>query len=255
MLLTVDVGNTNITWGIFSGDKLMHKWALGTDPRRSTEEYTELAGLCLQRRGIAPSEIKGVVMANVVPPMHIKLIEVCHNLLDAHPLVVGPGVKTRMKVRFDTPGDLGADRIANAVAAIRLYNRNAIVVDFGTATTFDCIVQGEYVGGAASPGLNTGVEGLTLRASRLPRVELTRPPTVVGKNVTTALQSGIVNGHGAMVDGMISRIIEEIGQGTVVLTGEYAEALSSSIRTRHTIDEALTLKGLRIIHEYTTTDA
>lgn len=254
MLLTVDVGNTNIVWGIFSGDNLVHKWVFGTDPRRSAEEYTELAGLCLHRRDVVASAIGGVVIANVVPPMHNKLIEVCQQLLGVPPLMVGPGVKTRMKVRFDSPSDLGADRVANAVAAIKLYNRNAIVVDFGTATTFDCIVQGEYVGGAAAPGLNTSVEGLSLRAARLPRVELTRPPAVVGKNVTTALQSGIVNGHGAMVDGMIARISEEIGNGVVVLTGEYAEALSHAIRTRHTVDEALTLKGLRIIHEYSSTD-
>lgn len=255
MLLTIDVGNTNIVWGLFNNDTLLHRWALGTDSSRSTEEYTELADLCLRRQGIAAEQVTGVVVANVVPSMQAKIQGVCRALFAPTPLVIGPGVKTRLKIRFEPPTELGADRIANAVAASKLYGKSTIVVDLGTATSFDCISAGEYAGGAVAPGLMTGFEGLTSKAPRLPRVDLVKPASTVGRSVTTALQSGLVMGHAAMLEGMIERIRREIGNASVILTGDYAEIVRPALTLEHTLDVALTLKGLRLIYEYTTTDA
>ena len=256
MLLTIDVGNTNIIWGLFEGETLLHKWSMGTDISRSAEEYTEMADLCLRRKNIQAESISGVAVANVVPPMLNKIIDVCTVLFEQKPLIVGPGVKTRLKIRFEPPTELGADRIANAVAACRLYGKNIIVVDLGTATSFDCITNGEYAGGAVSPGLIAGIEGLTARAPRLPRVDLVRPQAAIGRSVTTALQSGLVNGHAALLEGMVERILQEIGPAEVVLTGDHAEIIRPSLRIRHTLDTSLTLKGLRYIYDYTvTTDA
>ena len=256
MLLTIDVGNTNIVWGLFEGETLLHKWTMGTDTSRSAEEYTEMASLCLLRKQVQVESILGVAVANVVPPMLNKIIDVCTVLFGQKPLVVGPGVKTRLKIRFEPPTELGADRIANAVAACRLYGKNAIVVDLGTATSFDCIANGEYAGGAVSPGLIAGVEGLTAKAPRLPRVELVKPQTAIGRTVTAALQSGIVNGHAALLEGMVERILQEIGPAEVVITGDHAEIVRPALRIKHTLDASLTLKGLRYIYDYTvTTDA
>lgn len=256
MLLTIDVGNTNTAWGLFDGDVLIHRWAMGTDINRSAEEYTEMASLCLLRKNIQIESIAGVALANVVPSMLNKIIDLCMVLFGQKPLILGPGVKTRLKIRFEPPTELGADRIANAVAACRLYGKNTIVVDLGTATTFDCITNGEYAGGAVSPGLIAGVEGLTARAPRLPRVDLVKPPAAIGRTVTTALQSGLVNGHAALLEGMVERILQEIGPAEVVLTGDHAEIVRPALRIRHTLDNALTLKGLRYIYDYTvTTDA
>lgn len=256
MLLTIDIGNTNTVWGLFDGETLLHKWSIGTDISRSSEEYTEIASLCLVRKGIQAESIIGVAVANVVPPMLSKIIDVCMVLFGQRPLIVGPGVKTRLKIRFEHPTELGADRIANAVAACRLYGKNAIVVDLGTATTFDCIANGEYAGGAVSPGLIAGVEGLTARAPRLPRVDLVMPQTAIGRTVTTALQSGLVNGHAALLEGMVERILQEIGQAEVVITGDHAEVIRPALRIDHSIDTSLTLKGLRYLYDYTkTTDA
>ncbi|MDP3486414.1 MAG: type III pantothenate kinase [Bacillota bacterium] len=256
MLLTIDIGNTNIVWGLFDGETLLHKWSMGTDISRSAEEYTEMADLCLLRKQIRAGSITGVAVANVVPPMLNKIIEVCVVLFGQKPLIVGPGVKTRLKIRFEPPTELGADRIANAVAACRIYGKNIIVVDLGTATTFDCITNGEYAGGAVSPGLLTGIEGLTASAPRLPRVDLIKPQTAIGRTVTTALQSGIVNGHAALLEGMVERILQEIGPAEVIITGDHAEIVRPALRISHTLDTSLTLKGLRYIYDYTkTTDA
>jgi type III pantothenate kinase len=244
-----------MTWGVFSGDRLIHRWALGTDLRRSAAEYIELASLCLSRRGVDVREIAGIAVANVVPGLQGMVLNMCGELFNVTPLLVAPGVKTRMKVRFEPPTELGADRIANAVGAISLYSRNSIVVDLGTATTFDCIAGGDYLGVIAAPGLQSGVEGLAHRAMRLPAVELTKPLHVIGRNTVGSLQSGVVLGHAAMVEGMLLRIGEEMGPATVILTGDFAETVAPAIRTRNVLDPALTLQGLRLIYQYTNADA
>lgn len=247
--MTLDVGNSRISIGIFQEDKLIHRWALSSDTRRTAEEYAELIELSLTRRGLNRENITGVALANVVPVLHRELLTAFRVLELPAPLVVGPGVRTKLKIKFESPIDLGGDRIANAVAALRYVGNRVVVVDFGTATTFDCVIEGEYVGGVAAPGLQTGFDGLMSKASRLPHVELVRPTQTVGRTVVTALQSGLIIGHAAMCDGMVDRIVQELGQCTVVLTGDMAETVASAMRTPHTLEPALTLMGIKAIYE------
>jgi type III pantothenate kinase len=249
MFLAVDVGNSRIHLGVFEGDKLLNHFALATDPQRTPDEYAELLDLCLKRRGITHGKLTGVAIANVVTPLQTTLLDALVILGISSPLLVGPGIKTRLKIRFEPATELGADRIANAVAASRLVGPAVIVVDLGTATTFDCVRDGEYVGGVAAPGVASSFAGLTQKAPRLARIDFAAPERIVARHGTGALQSGLMAGHAAMCDGLILRIREEIGDAAVVLTGDHAELIGPLMRTEHQHQPVLTLLGLKILYE------
>lgn len=249
MLLAVDAGNSRIHFGVFAGERLSERFSLSTDLNRTAEEYAEMLDMCLRRRGTSASNVSGVAIANVVTPLQGTLLQSMAILGLSAPLLVGPGIKTRLKIRFEPATELGGDRIANAVAAMRLPGAAVIVVDLGTATTFDCIKDGEYAGGVVAPGVSSSLAGLTEKAPRLPRIDFAAPERIVARHGTGALQAGLVAGHAAMCDGLILRISEEIGEATVVLTGDHAELISPLMRTRHAQEPALTLIGLRLLYE------
>ena len=254
MLLAVDVGNSSTVLGLFSAGQLEHRWVLATVASRTRDEYTLVVAGLLDRAGLAlERDVTGVVIGSVVPTATETLRAVFSRELPREhaPIVIESGVRTGVAIRHDHPQDLGADRIANAVAVSALYGGPAIVVDFGTAISFDAVdAQGAFIGGAIAPGITTGAEALVARAARLPTVEPVAPATPIGRSTTSALQSGIVYGAAAMVDGMVSRISLELGQGvTTVATGGTAEVVLEHCGTIDHHDPALTLKGLRLVWE------
>ena len=254
MLLAVDVGNSTTVLGVFSGDQLRHRWLFSTSVGRTVDEHALLVTGLLERVGMElESDLTGVVVGSVVPSVTetLRLLFLRELSGDAHPVVIGPGVRTGIPIRHDHPQDLGADRIANAVAVAALYGGPAVVVDLGTAISVDAIdATGAFIGGAIAPGILTGADALAARAARLPRVEPVAPPSPIGRSTTTALQSGIVNGAAGMVDGLVSRISLELGQGvTTVATGGTAELVLDRCGTIDHHDPALTLKGLRLVWE------
>ena len=215
MLLTIDVGNTNLTLGIYEGDSLGPRWRLATDHDRMPDEYgLQFLGL-LTHENILVSDITGICFASVVPPLTSKIVQACSTYLNHDPLVVDAGVKTGVRVRYEDPKAVGADRIADAAAVQQLYGGPACVVDFGTATTFDAISkEGDYLGGAISPGIGIAAEALFIRTAKLPRVDLQRPPNAIGSNTVHAMQSGLLFGYVALVEGMVARFRKELGKET-----------------------------------------
>lgn len=249
MLLTIDIGNTNLTLGLFDGDTLGPRWRLATDHERMPDEYgLQVVGL-LEHAGRKPAELTGICLASVVPPLTGKLAQACKQYLELEPLVVDAGVKTGVRIRYEDPRAVGADRIADAAAVRYLYSTPACVVDFGTATTFDAITrEGDYLGGAIAPGIGIAAEALFLRTAKLPRVDLQRPPAAIGRNTTHAMQSGLLFGYVGLVEGMVHRFRKELGQDTcVIATGGLAEILAAETDTIQIIAPWLTLEGLRLI--------
>ncbi|GBD12299.1 Type III pantothenate kinase [bacterium HR24] len=251
MLLALDIGNTNVTAGVFEDARLRRTWRLATDVRREADEYAGLLLTLLQHGGIAPGEIKAAVMCSVVPDLEPVFETVCRSYLGVRPLLVDVGVRTGLRVLYDAPRDVGPDRVADAVAALHLYGAPVIIVDLGTATVFDAVNRdGDYVGGAIAPGLGIAAEALFQRAARLYRVELTRPRAVIGRNTVAAMQSGIVYGYVALVEGMVARFREELGaDAKVVATGGYAHLIAAETRAIDHVNPDLTLVGLRLIYE------
>lgn len=252
MLLAVDVGNSTTVVGVFEDDELTHHWRLSTVAGRTPDELATLMSGMLSLDGLRfAREVEGLVIGSVVPAVTETLRELAARYLDVVPVVVEPGVRTGIAVRHDNPRDLGADRIANAVAAQALYGGPAIVVDFGTAISFDVVDRdGSFVGGAIAPGVSTSKDALVEHAARLPTVETVAPPSPIGRSTVTALQSGVVFGFAGLVDGIVTRIIGELGPGvTAVATGGLAGAVLRSCRTLDHHDPWLTLKGLRLIWE------
>lgn len=252
MFLVVDVGNTNIVLGIYKGRELLHHFRIGTNRQATVDEYGVLIHNLFQMSHIHESEIEGVVISSVVPPLMHVLEELCVKYLKRKPLIVGPGIKTGLNLRYENPREVGADRIVNAVAAIEQYGgRPLVVVDFGTATTFDCIdEQGNYLGGAIVPGIGISTEALYQRASKLPRIELEKPKKVIGRNTVHAMQAGIIFGYAGQVDGIVERISREMkAEPKVIATGGLAELIASETRTIEEVNPRLTLEGLRIIYE------
>ena len=249
MLLAIDAGNSNILVGVFKGDTLAHEWRLLTEAEKTVDEYGILFQNLYRSVNLAIEETEDIIISCVVPPLLNTFDELCTKYFHNAPLIVGPGVNTGIPIHYDNPREVGADRIVNAVAAYEAYRRSLIVVDFGTATTFDCISpQGEYLGGAIAPGIMISSEALFHKASKLPRVELVRPQTVIGKNTTTSMQAGIIFGYVGLIDGIVSRMKKEMGNDPlVVATGGLAPLIAPESDTIAEVDEYLTLKGLHII--------
>lgn len=251
MLLTIDVGNTNVTLGVFEGDATRATWRFATDVGRLPDEYGVLMLTLLQHEGIGPDGVDEAVMACVVPDLEHVFMEVCQRYFDVQPLAVSAGVRTGLRILYDTPRDVGADRVADAVAAVHLYGPPLIVVDLGTATVFDAInAEGDYLGGALAPGLGIASEALFRRAAKLYRVELSRPASSIGRNTVSAMQSGILFGYVGLVEGIVARMKSELGEGTKVIgTGGYAGIIAKETDCIDTVDADLTLTGLRLIYE------
>lgn len=251
MILAVDVGNTNIVLGLYEGKQLLHHWRLSTNRSSTTDEYGMMIYNLFQHSGLELDQVEGIIISSVVPPLMFVLEQLCSKYLKRTPLIVGPGIKTGLNVRYENPREVGADRIANAVAAIDLYGTPCIVVDFGTATTFDYIDEsGQYIGGAVAPGIGISTEALYQRAAKLPRIELVKPKSVVGRNTVASMQAGIIYGFAGQVDGIVGRIREEHhAQAKVIATGEMAELIASESRTIEKVNPLLTLQGLQLIYE------
>ncbi len=257
MLLTLDVGNTNTVLGIFRGAELVAHWRVTTHKTQTVDEYGVLFLNLFAMRGIASEEVHSIVISSVVPPMDSTLRAVAEQYFHCTPLLIEPGVRTGMPLLVDNPAEVGADRVVNGVAAFARFARACIVVDFGTATTFDVISpRGEFLGGAIAPGLGISADALFTRAARLGRIELKRPARAIGTNTVTNLQSGMFFGYLGLVDGLLERMIAELaaaapGEATpvIVATGGLARLIAPESRFITEVDEMLTLQGLRLIHE------
>jgi type III pantothenate kinase len=251
MLLAIDIGNTNLTIGLYEGDKLGWHWRLATDHNRMPDEYgLQLLGL-LQHAGHNIQDLTGISLSSVVPPLTGRVTQACREYIKQTPLVVDTGIKTGIRIRYEDPKAVGADRVCDAAAVMRYYGGPACVIDFGTATTFNALTrEGDYLGGAITAGINLAAEALYTRAAKLPRIDLQRPPNVIGRNTVHAMQSGLLYGYVSMVEGMVERFRKELGaEMKVVATGGLAEVVAKETPVIQHIAPWLTLDGLRIIWE------
>ncbi|MGC3999653.1 MAG: type III pantothenate kinase [Anaeromyxobacter sp.] len=257
MLLAIDVGNTNTVLGVYQGATLRDHWRIETSHTRTSDEYGILVRQLFALGGVDPTAIDAVAISSVVPPLAFTLQQMSRRYFGREPMFIGPGVKTGMPILYENPREVGADRVVNAVAAYERWRCALIVVDFGTATTFDAIsARGEYLGGAISPGVGISMEALFRHASKLPRVEFAQPDQVIGRNTVASMQSGLVYGYVGLVDGICGRMAEEMKQAArdatapkVVATGGLAPLIAGISRTVTEVDEHLTLDGLRLLHE------
>ncbi len=252
MLLAIDVGNTNTVLGVFSGDSLAADWRVRTERERTRDELGVLLKSLFASSPVPMGSIDGVIISSVVPPMNATLTEFCRRYFDLTPLFVGPGIKTGMPILYDNPREVGADRIVNAVAAYDRFPTDLVVVDFGTATTFDCIsADGKYLGGAIAPGVVISCEALFQRASKLPRVEIfSRPKSVVAKDTIGSMNAGIIYGYSGLVDGIVRAINAERGiKCKVVATGGLAGIIAAHSSTIEEVDDLLTLRGLHLLYQ------
>jgi len=251
MILAVDIGNTHTVLGLFRGKGLVASWKLQTDSRRTEDEMGSCLLSLFRAGAIDKEEIQGVVVSCVVPPIMHTFEEMVHRYLGVRPLVVGPGIKTGIPVHYENPKEVGSDRIANAVATVHHHGVPAIVVDFGTATSFDAISRdGAYLGGAIAPGIWIATEALFLQTAKLPRIDLARPARAIGKNTVSSLQAGIIFGFVGMVEELVARLKEELtGSPVVVATGSYARLIAGETKVIDKVDLELTLEGLRLIYD------
>ncbi|HMN00677.1 MAG TPA: type III pantothenate kinase [Anaerolineales bacterium] len=251
MLLAIDLGNTNLTIGLYEGKTLVHHWRLATEDARMPDEYgLQLLGL-LTHADKTPADLTGICLASVVPPLTTRIAQACREYLKREPLIVDAGVRTGIRIRYDDPKAVGADRVADAVAVHALYGGPACVVDFGTATTFNAVTaDGQYLGGAITAGINLAADALFTHTAKLARIDIQRPPSVIGQNTVHAMQSGLLFGYVSMVEGMVSRFRAELGKEMkVIATGGLAETVAKETNVIDVIAPWLTLDGLRIIWE------
>ena len=259
MLLVVDVGNTNTVLGLFEANpggqskprKLIAHWRVSTNKSQTVDEYGVLFRNLFAMNGIEVGAVQGIVISSVVPPLDSTLREVCERYFQLKPLFIEPGVKTGMPVHYDNPAEVGADRIVNGVAAFEKFGGPCIVVDFGTATTFDVVsAKGEYLGGVITPGIGISADALFERTARLPRVDIRKPPSMIATNTVNSLQAGLYYGYLGLIDGILERLIAELGDEVkVVATGGLAALMGGGSKYIREVDDLLTLEGLRIIYE------
>jgi type III pantothenate kinase len=251
MLLAIDVGNTNLTLGLYEGERLDPHWRLATDHDRMPDEYgLQLLGL-LAHAGRSAGDLTGICLASVVPQLTQRIAQACGEYLKHDPLIVDTGVKTGIRIRYEDPKAVGADRVADAVATMHLYGGPACIVDFGTATTFNALTRdGEYLGGAITAGINLAADALSTHAAKLQRIDLQRPPSVIGRNTVQAMQSGLLFGYVSMTEGMVTRFRAELGSDMkVIATGGLAEIVARETKVIDILAPWLTLDGLRFIWE------
>ncbi|BAS31477.1 type III pantothenate kinase [Dehalococcoides mccartyi] len=250
-LVAVDIGNTSVNIGIFEGEQLLANWHLGSVAQRMADEYASLLLGLLQHAGIQAGELNRVIMCSVVPPLTTTFEEVFKTYFKATPLVVSAGIKSGVKIRMDNPREVGADRIVNAAAARVLYPGACIIVDMGTATTFDTLSEsGEYIGGAIAPGIATSAQAIVEKTSKLPKIEIIHPAKAIGSNTVSAMQSGVYFGYIGLVEELVRRIQAELGQkARVVATGGYASLIAEGSRIFDIVRPDLTLQGLRFIYQ------
>ena len=251
MILVFDVGNTNMVIGVYQEDKLLTHWRIRTDTLRTCDEYGMMIKALFDYQQIEMKKIKAVVISSVVPSLMAELEGLSHKYFSCRPLIIGPGIKTGLAIKYENPREVGADRVVNAVAAYHKYGGPLIIVDFGTATTF-CVVneQGEYLGGAIAPGIAVASDALVAKAAKLPRVELVKPRSLIGRNTVASMQAGIIYGFVGQVEGIINRMKKEIDGGCkVVATGGLARVIAQETDAIEIVDDFLTLEGLRLIYE------
>lgn len=254
MLLGIDIGNTNIVIGVFEGDELIHNWRIASDLQRSSDEYGLIFRQLLEIHGLGYEDVDDVIISSVVPKLTHTIPAVCSRYIGKEPMMVGVGTRTGINIRYDNPKEVGGDRIVNSVAAYELYGGPIVVVDMGTAISFDVIDEkGHYQGGAIAPGIGIASEALFTRTSKLPKVDLIDPVVAIGRTTVESMQSGIVYGYIALIDGILEKIAEEmeipIDQLNVVSTGGYTRLIAQNSKYIVEIDPELTLKGLKIIYD------
>lgn len=251
MLLVIDIGNTSIAFGIYKGKELVAHFRMGTIKDRGADEYTVFLRSLLSSKGITTAEITNGIISCVVPPLLETMMDVCKECFEIRPLVVGEDVNAGITVLYDNPKEVGADRVVNAVAGFEKYKQSLIIIDFGTATTFDCVSKkGEYLGGVISPGIAISAEALFQRTSKLPRVDIAKPATAIGKNTVASMQSGLFFGYVSLVEGMVKRIKDEMQSNPLVIaTGGLADLIAHETEVIEHVEPFLTLEGLRLIYE------
>ena len=250
-LFCIDIGNTNVVLGLYEAEALVSHWRIATEHHRMADEYAMLILDLFERSGQDPADVEGVIVSSVVPPLTGVFEKLSGRYFGQAPRIIGAGIRTGVRILYDNPQEVGADRIVNAVAAFERYGGPACVVDFGTATTFDAISsEGDYLGGAIAPGIGIAAEALFQRTAKLPRIDLVRPPAVIGKNTVQSMQSGLLFGYVGLVEGIVSRFQSELGQGMkVVATGGLAALIAGETDVIDAVDPWLTLEGLRLIWE------
>jgi len=250
MLLAIDVGNTHTVLGLYDGQKLEHHFRIQSERNRTEDEYQVLLVTLLNIVGLEPEDVDASILASVVPALTDRIVRAVRRAFNHETVVVGPGIKTGMPILYENPKEVGADRIVNSIAAYERIHGGVIVVDFGTATTFDCVSnRGEYLGGVIAPGISLSAEALFARAARLPKTEIVKPPHVLGRNTVHAMQSGLIFGYVGLVDGIVERLQVEMGYPCAVLaTGGEAPLIAAESKTIQETDEFLTLDGLRLLY-------